>query len=316
MGQVICSCENPTFPRLGRPNCVIEMRAVAFAIFVPRFKADGSRNTIDLTDPNLGQTIQGLISASNDTLERLYPSPRFENVTFERTETVFETAPSTRKYKIPGVGGVRTVRAEMWSKDAVHAILRELKSIGCSDVDVYFATVDGNLWGILDDVNNPELRGYEMATETFDAFKDYATDTTTQKIMVSWDFDNAECEENAYAITSEELVATGGVKATKLEALIAGYTSATALTTTTAEVKVKTTFGSAVNAGSVVGLVSLNFQANNLTTPGAVAVTSAPGAEDGEYVLTFAAQTLNDVIQVDVINAGGYDIASTTFVAL
>lgn len=316
MGQIICSCENPSFPRLGRPNCVIEMRAVAFPILIPRYKADGSRNTIDLTSATLGADIQGLIAASTALLERIYPFPRCENITYERTETVYETAPSTRKVKIPGVGGVRTFKFETWAKEGVHQILRELKKVGCSDVDFFLATVDGNLWGIIDDVSVPEMRGYEMATETFDAFKEYATDTTTQKIMVSWDLDNAECEENAYAITAEELSATGGVKATSLEGLIGATTSATALTTTTAEVLVKTGFGSAVAAGSVVGLVSANFVANNLTTPGAVAVTSAPGADPGEYVLTFAAQTLNDVIQVDVINATGYDVASTTFSAL
>lgn len=316
MGQVICSCENPAFPRLGRPNCVIEMRAVAFAIFVPRFKADGTRNTIDLSSATLGADIQGLIAASNAILERLYPTPRFENVTFERTETVYETAPSTRKVKIPGVGGVRTFKAETWSKDAVHQILRELKSVGCSDIDVYLGTVDGNLWGIIDDITTAEMRGYEMATETFDAFKEYATDTTTQKIMISWDFDNAECEENAYAITAEEMIATGGVKSTSLDPLIGATTTAVALTTTTAQVDVKTGFGSGAAAGSVVGLLTANFVANNLTTPGVVAVTSVPGAEDGEYILTFAAQATNDIIQVDVINVAGYDVASTTFLAL
>jgi len=292
------------------------MRAVAFAIFIPRYKADGSRNTIDLTSPTLGADIQGLIAASNATLERLYPTPRFENVTFERSESVYETAPSTRKVLIPGVGGVRTVKAETWAKDAVHQILRELKRIGCSDVDVLLGTVDGNLWGIVDDITSGLMRGYEMATETFDAFKEYATDTTTQKVMISWDFDNAECEENAYGITAEEMIATGGVKGTALEALIGGTTEAVALTTTTAQITVSTGFGSAVSAGKIIGLLTANFQANNLTNPGAVAVTSVPGANPGEYVLTFAAQTLNDVIQVDVVGATGYDVASTTFVAL
>ena len=83
MGQVICSCDNPAFANLGRPNCVIEMKAVAFPIIVPRFKADGTRNTIDLTSATLGADIKALIQTSTALMERLYPFPRMENITFE-----------------------------------------------------------------------------------------------------------------------------------------------------------------------------------------------------------------------------------------
>ena len=186
MGQIICSCGNPSMPNLGRPDCVIEMKALAFPIIVPRYKADGTtRNSLDLTSPTLGADIKALIQTSTALLERIYPFPRCENITFERTETVYETAPSTRKYKIAGVGGVRTFKFETWGKDAVHQILRELKKIGCSDVDFYLADVGGSLWGIKDNELDTVMRGYEMATETYDSFKEYATDITTQKAMIS-----------------------------------------------------------------------------------------------------------------------------------
>lgn len=315
MSTSICSCGNPSFPNLNRPNCVIEMKAIAFPILIPRYKANGDRNTIDLTSPTLGADIQALIQAATAVLERIYPFPRCENVSFERTETVFETAASTRKYKIDGVGGVRSFMFQLWAKDAVHAILRELKKVGCSDVDFFLATVDGNLWGIKDNVTDTVMRGYEMATETFDAFKEYATDTTTQKIMVSWDLDNDECEENSYAITSEEMIATGGVKSTALKGLISAYTTSTALTTTTARVLVNTGFGSAGDRGDVTGLVDANFSLFNENTQLAVAATAVETA-DGDYTLTFLAQTLNDVITVNVVNATGYDVTGDEFSAL
>ena len=314
MSEIICSCENPNFPNTGRPNCVLEQRAIAFPILVPRYKANGDRNTIDLNSATLGDDIKALIQASTDLFSRLYPLPRMENVTTERTDTVYETAASTRKYKAPGVGGVRTFLMELWSKDAVNQILRELKKVGCSDVDFFLATVDGNLWGIMD---NPEtdtvLRGYEMATETFDAFKDYATDTTVQKIMLSFDLDNQECEENAFAITAEEL----GYSSTTLTGLIGATTASTALTTTTAKVTVSTGFGSAGSRGKVKGLLDANFSVvnNGPGSPGAVAVTSVETA-DGEYTLTFAAQTNGDDVRVDIINAAGYDVVGSNFTAL
>jgi hypothetical protein len=310
MGQVICSCENPKFANLNRPNCVIEQRAIAFPIIVPRYQADGTtRNTLDVSSPTIGQDIKDLLLASVDVESRIYPFSRCENVTFERTDTVYETAASTRKYKIPGVGGVRTMRVENWAKNAVHQILRELKNIGCTDVDVFLVDTAGSLWGIKDDINSNIMRGYAVATETFDAFKEYATDTTVQKIMTSWDFDNEECEENSYAITAGEL----GYKATTLRGNISGYTESSALTTTTALVEVYTGFGSADERGKVVGLLDANFVLTNNGVP--VAATAVEGA-DGEYTLTFAAQVLNDVIDVQVINAVGYDVEGSTFLAL
>lgn len=310
MSNTICSCANPSFPVLGRPDCVLEMKAVAFPIIVPRFKADGSRNTIDLTSATLGADIKALISTSTATLERIYPFPRCENVNFERTDTVFETAPSTRKYKIANVGGVRTFRFELWSKDAVHNILRELKKLGCSDVDFFMVDVSGSLWGILDNPTDTVMRGYEMATETFDAFKDYATDTTVQKLMVSWDLDNAEAEENSYGISSEAL----GYSATTLKPLTSANIKLEEISSTVIQFTVTEPDGS--YAGSpVVSLVTSG--ANFSVTADGVAVAGTPlETSDGVYSFTHSA-TINvgDLVIGSIDSAVGYDIADGSYTA-
>ena len=313
MGQIICSCGNPSMPNLGRPDCVIEMKALAFPVIVPRYKADGTtRNSLDLTSPTLGADIKALIQTSTALLERIYPFPRCENITFERTETVYETAPSTRKYKIAGVGGVRTFKFETWGKDAVHQILRELKKIGCTDVDFYLADVGGSLWGIKDNELDTVMRGYEMATETYDAFKEYATDTTTQKTMVSWDLNNAECEENSYAITSEEL----GYSATTLRGNVSGMQIVTPLTNTTLTSEVVDGFGSAGVRDHIVGLVQANFTVENVDVPAGDTVLTVNENPDGTYTITTSAQTVGENYKVTVINASGYDVADGKFVAL
>jgi hypothetical protein len=313
MGQVICSCGNPSMPNLGRPDCVIEMKALAFPIIVPRYKADGTtRNTLDLTSPTLGADIQALIQTSTALLSRIYPFPRCENITFERTDTIYETAPSTRKYKIQGVGGVRTFKFETWGKDAVHQILRELKKIGCSDVDFFLADVGGALWGIKDNELDTVMRGYEMATETYDAFKEYATDTTTQKVMISWDLNNAECEENSYAITSEEL----GYSATSLRGNISGMQIVTPLTNTTLTSEVVDGFGSASVRDHIVGLLQTNFTVENTDVPAGDIVSGVIENPDGTYTISTSAQSVGENHKVTVINASGYDVANGTFVAL
>jgi len=289
------------------------MKALAFPIIVPRYKADGTtRNSLDLTSPTLGADIKALIQTSTALLERIYPFPRCENITFERTETVYETAPSTRKYKIAGVGGVRTFKFETWGKDAVHQILRELKKIGCSDVDFYLADVGGSLWGIKDNELDTVMRGYEMAIETYDSFKEYATDITTQKAMISWDMNNAENEENAYAITSEEL----GYSATTLRGNISGMQIVTPLTNTTLTSEVVDGFGSAAVRDHIVGLVQANFTVENVDVPAGDIISGVNENPDGTYTITTSAQTLGENYKVTVINAMGYDVADGTFVAL
>lgn len=306
-----CSCTAPAFGNLGRPNCVIEMKAIAFPIIVPRFKADGTRNTIDLSSPTLGADIQALIPATVDAQSRIYPFPRCENITFERSDTVYETAPSTRKYKIDGVGGVRTFNFELWAKDAVHTMQRELNKYGCSDVDFYLVDVAGSLWGIKDNLDDTIIRGYEMATETFDSFKEYASDTSVGKIMFSWDMDNGEVEACSFAITSGEL----GYKATTLTANISGFQTVTPVSNTTFTDVVYTGFGSAGDRDDITGLVDTDFAVANIDTPAAVAVVSAVEAPDGTYLVTTAAQTAGETHSV-TITIAGYDVEVATFVAI
>ncbi len=196
----------------------------------------------------------------------------------------------------------------------MHTILQELLKFGCSDLDFYLVTVDGYIWGIKDDLNDTVIRGYEMATETFDAFKDYATDTTVQKIMASWDLDNAEIEACSYAITSEEL----GYKATSLRGNISGYQTGVQTTADDFEVTVFAGFGSAGNRYDITGLLPANFSVYNVSQ--AIPVTLNTATEDPLNPGTY---TLNvDGLQVDPTNiirisatAQGYDIADVDITA-
>lgn len=317
MSTGICSCASPTFGNMGRVNCVIEQRTMAFPIIVPRFKADGTRNVIDTSSATLGADIQALLLATLDAESRMYPFPRVENVAWNRTDTVFDTAPSTRKFKVFGVGGVFTISFETWAKDAVFQIMREAKKFGCSEFDMYIATIDGNLWGIKDDVTDTDLRGYEISAETFDSFVAFATDTTVQKGMFSMDLDNAECVENSYAILADEMIDTGGVKSTSLSANVSGQQTATAVTNTTCQTIVFTGFGSAGDRDDVTNLVVADFTVENTDTPAGdiltgVALTESP---NGTYLLTTTAMTASDNYKITCTRAG-YDIADGTFVAV
>jgi hypothetical protein len=254
-----------------------------------------------------------MIATSTALMERLYPFPKCENITFERSETVFETAPSTRKYKIYGVGGVRSFKFETWGKNAVHSILRELKKIGCSDVDFFLPDVSGSLWGILDNPTDTVMRGYEMDAETFDAFKEYASDTTTQKIMVSWDLNNTECEENSYGISAGVL----GYPATELRPLVPAFIKLAELDATHVQFTVVEPDGS-VTGSPVVGLATGGATFGVVSETGVVAEISLTETSDGVYSFEHltAEITTGDLVTGSITDASGYDIANGTFVAI
>ena len=153
-----------------------------------------------------------------------------------------------------------------------------------------------------------------MATETFDAFKDYATDTTTQKLMISWDLDNAECEENSYGISSEVL----GYSSTSLKPLTPAYIKLAELDATTVQFTVIEPDGSF--AGSpVVGLVVGGATFSVVSDTGVV-VEIPPVVETSEGVYAFshldAEITAGDLVTGSITDATGYDIANGSFVAL
>ncbi len=328
MSGIACDCGSPKYPNTGRPNCVVIQKVMAMPWYRAKYKKDGTRNYIDVNaDPltildsngvagnyaTLGAYIQDLAQNPNwDASERLYPTPRVEGATFERTETVYETAPSTQKYKIDGVGGVRTMTYQMWDKDSAAQIQRELSAVGCSDIEFYYVDISANMWGIMDDPTTGLLRGYELSAETFDVFKDYATDTTVQKLNVSVDFDNEECEENSYVLTSTEL----GFKPTQIKGLISASISADNPDLNTIVATVATGFGTAQNSTKVVGLLDAAFIVEDVAAPGVpLAHTGTVENPDGTYTISMTAALTSTDNYIVKATATGYDVADGTFVA-
>jgi hypothetical protein len=320
MSQIECTCDDPSFGHVGRPNCIITQKALAFPMFSPRNRANGNRNFLPanaagivLFNAEYGTTettLQGCVdyrlAASTPALDALYPGLRVESATFERTDTQYETAASGRKVKLDGVGGIRTWTMELWGDDAAFGVARAYKKFGCSDLDVFYVDVAGANWGIQDVEGDGKVRGYEMSTETFDQFISYTTDTTSQKINLSWDLDAFECEENAWAITADEY----GKKFTSIRPLIQGISVLDVAASTlvaaaiiTVVVKLNSSFGTAGNKQDIVGLLNANFTLLDSVGADEVAAgawTSVTENPNGTYTLVSPA----------VVAAGDYSLVS------
>lgn len=312
MSVTSCSCTNPQFPDLGRPNCVIRKKKTAFIGVMARYNASGVENVIDATSATLGADITALIAATTAPLERLYLFPKMEEVTYARTETAYQTAASGRKFKLEGEGGVRTFNGMLMGDDGVEEHARQLQKLGCTEFVAFEITTDGYIWGVMDDVTTGDLRGYHIETETFDSFIQRAVDGSTNGIMISFDFEDDKDFVNSYAITAEEL----GYRATSLRPLIGATCTAEEATATTITATVTTGFGTAGVQGKVVGLLTANFTVVSDTGPVVVtAVETVPGVS-GIYTLTHLTTEIlpTDLVTVSV-TATGYNVADGTFTA-
>lgn len=309
MNTESCSCTDPKFPNLGRPNCVIRKKKTAVLGIRARYNEAGERNVIDASSATLGDDIRALIQTTTPALERLYLTPKFEEVTWDRSASAYQTMKSGKRFRLDGEGGVRTFNGMLAGDDGVEQMARELQKLGCTEFDVIEITTDGNIWGVMDDTAVADVRGYAVDKETFDAFIQRAVDGAINGVMIQFDLEDDADLVNSYAITTTEM----GYRATTLRGLISAVCTAVEATSTTLIATITTGYGTAANPGKVVGLTTSNFTVTADGTP--VTVTAAETA-DGVYTLTFADLDISSADEVVVaVSATGYDVASGTFTA-
>ena len=176
---------------------------------------------------------------------------------------------------------------------------------------MFYIDIASNMWGIMDDPSTGLLRGYELSAETFDVFKDYATDTTVQKLNVSVDFDNEECEENSYPLTASEL----GFKITSIKGLISATISADNPDLNTIVATVATGFGTAQTSTKVLGMLDADFIVEDAAAPGVPLAHTGTVEVDGTYTITMTVALTASNTYIVKGTANGYDIAAGSFVA-
>jgi len=290
----LCDCESQFGANTGLPNCVLIAGVTYTVMLQSRYDALGEENFIDLSDPTtLGATIKTLTSAATDPLSRLYPLPRAESVTQEKTATVYETAPSQTKYKVQE--GIRTIMAQFWADNSDIRFLGTLNSFGCSDMNYYLIDRNGNIWG--SQTEDGKLFGIPVSASSWDAMLAWATDTTVQKIMLQFDVEYGFNDATLAGITPKTL----GYSATTLRGLITAHAVVVGTpTVTSAVVDIYYESSNAVqNKKPVKGFVTADFTVAEIEpTPGPIPVTaSESGAVPARYTLTYATQTSGDTLE-------------------
>jgi hypothetical protein len=286
-----CSC-NVGLSNTGRPNCVPIFSVVSNLIAVPLFANDGTRNGIDLSAAV--PTWANLIN-EDDRSKRWFPLPAFENVEMPKADSQFEEANSGRMVFLRQ--GKRSFAGELWADDSTPTFLGKLQGYRCVDFGVYVVDVNGNLIGSQE---NGFLYPIPVDNPSWDPRFMFATDSTTQKIMLGFDFDRLFDDSTMYMITPDE----AGVNFGSLKGLIDVNLDETAHTTSSVTVEAAFDYGTAYNKILFKGAVAADFSVYNNTTAAAVTISSCVEGPDGTYVLSYSAQTAGDSLTVEVIKLG------------
>lgn len=285
-----CNC-NAGLANTGRPNCLPIQSVTSKLIMVPLVANDGTANYLDLTSPL--PTWSDLINEA-DASKRWFPLPNFENVELPKADSQFEEASSGRMVFLRQ--GKRSFSGELWAEDSSPTLLSKLQNNRCVDFGVYIVDVNGNLVG---SKQGTGLYPIPVDNPSFDPKYMFATDSTTSKIMVAFDFDRLFDEGTMYMITPTE----AGVNFNDLTGLIDVNFNEPFVTVNQVVADLSLDYGTALNPIKFLGALAADFAIEINGAPSTFTlVTEGP---DGTYTFEFTASTSDEV--VISVAKNGYD---------
>ena len=288
-----CNC-NAGLGNTGRPGCVPIQSVTSKLIMVPLNANDGTLNGIDLSAPL--PTWNSLVNEP-DASKRWFPLPAFENVELPKAESQFEEANSGRMAFLRE--GKRSFSGELWGEDSTPTLLGKMKAGRCVNFGVYVVDVTGNLIG-------SKVNGYlypiPVDNQSWNPTFMFATDSTVQKIMLTFDFDRLFDDSTMYMITATE----ANLDFNTLTGLIdVNLVVASQVTTVSVTLDATFDYGTALNPILLQGVTSTSdweiFDVTNQISLGSpTGVSESPA---GTYTL-LKSLSVGDTYTVSVIKDG------------
>jgi hypothetical protein len=295
-----CKCD-VGLGNTGTPNCQPIATVARKLIMVPLYKDDGTKNFIEIGVDTLDQAyLDGKINNA-DASQRWFPLPQMENITQERAESIFETAPSGVTAKIRE--GAKSFSGEVWKQSPT--FLGKLKEAACLKFGVYVVDNDENIIGYEPDADG---KVYPIAVDnnSFDPRLVDATDALVQKILVAFNFADSMRDEFLVMLTEDDYT----FDAINSKGLLDVTSANSAITTTTFTVTLSTAYGSVASPVKVKGLVLGDFTLAELSpTPGAIVITSVTESADGVYDFVIPAAKSADVLELTP-SKNGFDFTA------
>ena len=294
-----CDCK-AGLSNTGQPNCLTIFGITSSMILVPLVANDGTKNCIDLTAPVTASTWSDLVN-NPDASKRWFPLPSFENVELPKADSLFEEANSGRQVFLRQ--GKRSFAGELWAEDSTPTFLGKLQKSRCVDFGIYIVDVNGNLIGSQD---GSDLCPIPVDNSSWDPKFAFATDSTTQKIMLGFDFYRLFDEATMYEITVSE----AGIDFTTLEGLVDVNLLSLVVTVTGATFTASFDYGTAYNKIDYTGALVGDWRVHNLTQATVFGPDTSVESPDGSYTLDWtiagAGMMVGDSVKIEV-NKDGFD---------
>lgn len=299
----ICSCET-VMGNTGLPSCYKALTLASGIFMTPTYANDGTKNVITTSVSVDDAFITAKINNA-DQSKRWFPLQKLNAVTSERAEPTFDTRSDGGNAFVKQ--GIRSFSFEIWEGGA--RFKKQLDKGRCREFS-FFIINEGRIIGLDLTDEQLELAPIRIAKDSLVVNYLFATDTTVEKVSVSFQFDQRENDGNlSYVEVADDADLTG------YRGLLDIHSTIPLNTLTTVTLSLFNKYGAANNKNVLSGLVAGDFALYNVTDSAAVTVISSVESPDGTYLITFAAQTANDVLRITPTKAG-YDftavIANTT----
>lgn len=298
-----CNCDI-TLNNTGTPSCTPIMGVGVKPIMVPLTADDGTANVITIASYTGSQVEWDARTENLDRSKRYYPLPEFKNVEDVKGDTIFESFNDTSNLFVQE--GTRTYTGVM--PNQAPTLLGNLKDAKCTKFGLFIIDDCGNLIGNISS-DGLSLEPVPVDQNTWNPILIKSTDTTVQKIQLSFEFSRLTKDEDLRIIKASDseisLIGLDGL--VDLEASFATITATGAFATVTYD------RGEAAQVPFTGALVG-DWTLFNKTTQLAVAVATADEAPDGTYEITYLAQTASDILQLSIIK-DGFELFKAEFVA-
>jgi hypothetical protein len=284
------------------------MEVVEKFIEVSYFKEDGTINEIDLTDTFNLAYFTALVNDADETL-RWYPLPFVKNMVDERADSDFESFDDkTRIERQVGIRSVKTIITTLGNNAGAVSpqMVGKINDKKCKVSGLFGITKSKQLVGEM--INDGFLAPIRIDNGSLSAILvKTGSGAITQKINLGFDWHIDVQDERLRTLEADEMTTDISL----INGLLDVTSTYSAIGQTSFKATLKTIFGTVLNPVLVEGLVAGDMALYNITDSGNVAITTAVEAPDGTYTISYASQTVADVLRL-TITKDGYDFTAVT----
>lgn len=289
-------------------GCTPIMEVVEKFIEVSYFKEDGTINEIDLTDTFNLVYFTNLVNDADETL-RWYPLPFVKNMVDERADSDFESFDDkTRIERQVGIRSVKTIITTLGNNAGAVSpqMVGKINDKKCKVSGLFGITKSKQLVGEM--INDGFLASIRIDNGSLSAILvKTGSGAITQKINLGFDWHIDVQDERLRTLEADEMTTDISL----INGLLDVTSTYSAIGQTSFKATLKTIFGTVLNPVLVEGLVAGDMALYNITDSANVAITTAVEAPDGTYTISYASQTVADVLRL-TITKDGFDFTAVT----